>query len=56
MRDHADGIDVEAIVEEIGATYGYDVASIDDIDTDEYWAIVKRQDATQVDTDRAFTD
>jgi prevent-host-death family protein len=51
IEGHEEGIDVAAIVEEIGAKYGYDIANIDEIDGDEYWAIVRRHDSTQVSTD-----
>jgi len=43
--EFAKGIDVDAVAEEIRDTYGS--VAIDDIDADEYWAIVAKQDATQ---------
>lgn len=51
--EHAEGIDVEAIAEEIRDTYGLiDINAKDSdgepiIDHDEYWAIVRKHDATQ---------
>lgn len=41
----AQGIDVDGIVAEVIQTYG--LVSIDDIDHDEFWALVQRYDATQ---------
>jgi hypothetical protein len=46
-EDLAEGIDVEAITQEIMATYGR--VDIDTIDTDEFWALVRKHDATQQD-------
>lgn len=43
--EFANGIDVDAVAEEIHDSYGS--VAIDDIDTDEYWAIVAKHDATQ---------
>lgn len=44
LGDHPEDFDVDAIVEEIGDTYGRDIASIDVIPSDEYWAIVEKHD------------
>ncbi|MEV1003387.1 hypothetical protein [Nonomuraea sp. NPDC050202] len=44
LGDDPDSFDVNGIVEEIGTTYGYDLATIDDIPTEEYWQIVERHD------------
>jgi hypothetical protein len=41
----AEGIDVDAIAEEIRDTYG--LIDINAIGSDEYWAIVRQHDATQ---------
>lgn len=38
VEDH----DVDGIVEEIGTTYGYDLQSVDQVPTEEFWAIVQR--------------
>lgn len=38
--------DVVAIVEEISDKYGFDIASIDDIPSEEYWAIVETHENT----------
>jgi hypothetical protein len=46
LGDHADDFDVEAIVDEIGEAYGYDLASIDGIPADEYAEILQRHDTT----------
>lgn len=40
----ADDYDIDAIVDEILETHGQ--VHIDDIDSDEYWAIVERHDTT----------
>ena len=45
LGDHPGSFNVDGIVEEIGATYGWDLASIDDVPSDEYWAIVERHDS-----------
>lgn len=48
LDGHADDFDIDAIAEEIGTTYGYDIASIDDVPTSEYWAIVEKHDTTTI--------
>lgn len=45
IEGQTEGIDVEAIVDEISERY--EIGDIDDIPAEEYWAIVKRHDATQ---------
>lgn len=47
LTDQAEGIDVDAIAEEIRDRYG--IVDIDSIDSDEYWEIVRSHDATQQD-------
>jgi prevent-host-death family protein len=44
LGDHVDDFDIPGIVEEIGSTYGYDIASIDEIPNDEYFRIAQRHD------------
>lgn len=45
LGDSADDFDVDAIVEEIGDTYGRDkVRGVDDVPSDEYWAIVRKHE------------
>lgn len=44
LGDHIDDYDIDAIVQEIVDTHG--LVSIDDIDTDEYWALIERHDTT----------
>ncbi|SEN87435.1 hypothetical protein, partial [Nonomuraea pusilla] len=46
LGDHPENFDVDGIIAEIGTTYGYDLKSIDDIPSDEYWQIVERHDTT----------
>ncbi len=46
LGDHIEDFDIDAIVEEIGATYGFDIAGIDDIPADEYAALIERHDIT----------
>ncbi|MFB4280873.1 hypothetical protein ACBJ59_36675 [Nonomuraea sp. MTCD27] len=48
LDGHADDFDINAVVEEIGDTYGWDIKSIDDIPSDEYWAIVEKHDTTTI--------
>lgn len=47
LTDQAEGIDVDAVAEEIRDRYG--VVDIDTIDSGEYWSIVRSHDATQQD-------
>lgn len=42
LLQDAEDHDVDAIVEEIGTTYGYDLQSVDQVPTEEFWAIVQR--------------
>lgn len=42
LGGYVDNHDVDAIVEEIGTTYGYDLRSIDQIPREEFWPIVER--------------
>lgn len=44
LGDYPGSFDIEGLVEEIRATYGNDIKSIDDIPGDEYWQIVERHD------------
>lgn len=43
LGDHVDDYDMDAVTAEIIATYGA-VSSLDDIPTDEYWALIERHD------------
>lgn len=43
--EHAEGIDVDAVVSEIISTYG--LVHIDNIDDDAFWELIKRHDSTQ---------
>lgn len=45
LTDQAQGVDVGAVADEIRDRYG--LVDIDSIDHDEYWAIVRKHDATQ---------
>lgn len=46
--NNSEGIDVEAIADELRDRYDTSaMADIDDIPDDEYWAIVRKHDATQ---------
>lgn len=54
LNGHIDDYDIDAIVEDIVDTYGY-VNSIDDIDTDEYWALVERHDTSANETEEDAT-
>ncbi|HLU97398.1 MAG TPA: hypothetical protein VKZ89_11210 [Thermobifida alba] len=45
LGDEADGFDVEAIVEEIGDTFGRDkVRTVDDVPSEAYWDIVRKHE------------
>jgi antitoxin (DNA-binding transcriptional repressor) of toxin-antitoxin stability system len=45
LGDSADDFDVDAIVEEIGDTYGRDnVRGVDDVPSNEYWVIVRKHE------------
>lgn len=44
--DFGNEIDLDGVVEEIGDTYGYDLASIDTIDTADWSRIIQRHDRT----------
>lgn len=46
LGDRAADFDVDAIVEEIGDTYGRNTVSVDAIPSEEYWAIVEKHDQT----------
>lgn len=46
LGDHIGDYDIDAIVEEIGTTYGYDIPNIDAVPTSEYWKIVEKHDTT----------
>lgn len=43
----AEDHDVDGIVEEIGTRYGYDLQSVNQVPTEEFWAIVQRHALTQ---------
>lgn len=45
LTDWVSDFDVPAIVADIIATYG--LVDIDDIDTEEYWALVQTHDVTE---------
>lgn len=47
LADHAGDFDITAIADELTETYG-PLTSIDDVDSDAYWAIVEKHDATRV--------
>ena len=44
--DFGNEIDIDGVVEEIGDTYGFDLASIDAIDSTEWSRIIQRHDTT----------
>ena len=44
LGDHADDFDVNAIVDDLVAAHDGDLSSIDDIETESYWAIVETHD------------
>ncbi|MFC3986412.1 hypothetical protein [Streptosporangium jomthongense] len=46
LGDAPTDFDINAIADEITDTYGADLASIDAIPGEEYWAIVERHDTT----------
>lgn len=48
LGDHARDFDIDAIAQDIAATYGGDLTNIDAIPNDEYWDIVGRHDLTTI--------
>lgn len=46
LGDHPEDFDVDAIVEEIGDTYGRDTVSVDAIPSSEYWDIAHKHERT----------
>lgn len=49
----AEDHDVDGIVEEIGTRYGYDLTSVDQVPTEEFWAIVQRHAKTSAEREVA---
>jgi len=46
LGDHADDYDIDAIVDDLIAAHDGDLTSIDDFDSQSYWAIVETHDIT----------
>jgi hypothetical protein len=46
LGDHADDYDVEAIIDDLTEAHDGPLNSIDDIDSETYWAIVEKHDTT----------
>jgi hypothetical protein len=46
LGDHIADFDIDAIVEDLVAAHDGDLNSIDDFDSESYWAIVETHDAT----------
>lgn len=46
LGDHAADFDVDAIVDDLIAAHDGDLASIDDFDSESYWAIVETHDTS----------
>lgn len=44
LADHASDHDIDAIIEEIGETYGYEIRNVDEIPSEEYWPIVMKHE------------
>ncbi|KPC69073.1 hypothetical protein ADL27_54910 [Streptomyces sp. NRRL F-6602] len=46
LGDHADDFDIDAIVDDLAAAHDGDLNSVDDLDSQSYWAIVESRDTT----------
>lgn len=46
LGDHTADYDIDAIVEDLIAAHDGDLTSIDDFDSESYWAIVEARDIT----------
>ncbi|MET8746367.1 hypothetical protein [Streptomyces sp. NPDC004728] len=46
LGDHADDYDIDGIVDDLVAAHGGQISSIDDFDSESYWAIVETHDTT----------
>jgi hypothetical protein len=48
LGDYVADFDVDAIVSDLIADYDGDLASVDDVESESYWAIVESHDTTRV--------
>lgn len=55
LGDHADDFDIDAIVDDLIAAHDGDLTSIDDFDSQSYWAIVETHDTTNDSQATGFT-